>query len=394
MPSARYASLKEARAGQVLSQKTLAMRLTLTAMLATTSASAEANNQSKSRFLQVKFKERPRVPSCSAGYVDRTQGQAYHWACAEHCPVQHWSDSCCQCACIRPSDPEANQASCGHPAYSASFHPTSQNSAPTSFQSSGSPSPSFQASAMPAPAPVPAPSPVLPNPANVSAGLPVGVVVLLVLLGLCAFCILFCTVVSVGRQSKLSRVFPDVPAEAKQQAFSEMPPVVVKPTLLQSANDGKRSLPSNDVTPRSNDASIVTPRSSVGSKASSRASVQTHAITSLSDVDSIKCANGRYHSSTSRPSVPTDRLSVQTIRPSVQTNRSIVLTNRSGEHKYFAPLGDSLNTPPRASLLSTGDLRLAATARSRSLSPRPNSAKLDPEFRNRPRSLSPRPLLS
>jgi len=393
MPSACYASLKEARAGQVLSQKTLAMRLTFFAMLATTSASAEAKNQAKSRFLQVIFRERPRVPSCPAGYVDRTQGQAYHWACAEHCPVQHWSDSCCQCACIRLSDPEANQASCGHPAYSASFHPTSQNSAPTSFQSSGSPSPSFQASAMPAP--VPAPTPVLPNPANVSAGLPVGVVVLLVLLGLGAFCILFCTLVSVGRQSKLSRVFPDGPPEAKQQAFSEMPPVVVKPTLLQSANDGKRSLPSNDVTPRSNDASIVTPRSSVGSKASTRASVQTRAITSLSDVDSIKCANGRYHLSiTSRPSVPKDRLSVQTIRSSVQTNRSSVLTNRSGEHKYIAPLGDSLNPPPRASLLSTGDLRLAATARSRSLSPRPDSARLDPEFRNRPRSLSPRPLFS
>jgi hypothetical protein len=26
------------------------------------------------------------------------------------------------------------------------------------------------------------------------------------------------------------------------------------------------------------------------------------------------------------------------------------------------------------------------------LSPRPNSARLDPDFRNRPRSLSPRPL--
>jgi hypothetical protein len=123
--------------------------------------------------------------------------------------------------------------------------------------------------------------------------------------------------------------------------------------------------------------------------------VQTRAITSLSDVDSITCANGRYHLSiTSRPSVPTDRLSVQTIRSSVQTNRSSVLTNRSGANKYLAPLGDSLNPPPRASLLSAGDLRSAATARSRSLSPRPNSARLDPDFRNRPRSLSPRPLRS
>ena len=43
------------------------------------------------------------APRCRPGYQDVTNGQAYDWACAFHCPGGAYATAQCGCACLSPS---------------------------------------------------------------------------------------------------------------------------------------------------------------------------------------------------------------------------------------------------------------------------------------------------
>jgi len=50
---------------------------------------------------------KPRMPMCPGGYVDRTNGCAFWWDCAISCPGninQKWASVDCSCACVKPEE--------------------------------------------------------------------------------------------------------------------------------------------------------------------------------------------------------------------------------------------------------------------------------------------------
>jgi hypothetical protein len=214
---------------------------------------------------------------------------------------------------------------------------------------------------------------------NDSTGLPAGIVVLLVLIGTCASCILCFACVSAGRQPKQSRVVPITAPQAKQRAYNEMPPVRVAPSLLQD----KRSL----TPPPSSNASTATPRSSGVSIASTHTSVRA---SSAGANNSLAPGKARYPtqqgSNSSTQGSVTPRSNVGSIASQISQQ-----TSKSEAKKSSGRPGHVRKPAQQGNFLMTENLRTAA--RSRSLSPRANSANLK-AFPTRPRSLSPRPTLT
>jgi len=56
----------------------------------------------------------PASPTCNSGYEDKTDGNAYWWACGHHCPGgTYWSDIQCNCACgEKEPEPEPVSKTC------------------------------------------------------------------------------------------------------------------------------------------------------------------------------------------------------------------------------------------------------------------------------------------
>lgn len=313
--------------------KMVALTTILTCITLSHAEPSIAKNMSKSRFLQSNgYRERPRMPSCPDGYIDRTNGQAYHWECGSACPVMHWSDSCCFCACVRPSDPLASQVACGLPAANAPKPTNQQPSNVVSFTGNAA-----------APAPqggfaAPAPAPRVGG-SDEDAGVPSYVVVILVIIGIGACFILCCALLLAGRgQPKLSRVTPD---DIEKMAIPKNPAM---PNLLQDPTVEKK-VPS-------------LPASRSPSPAPSKAPSQT-------------------------PSPAPSKPPSNNVTPRSNVTAMTAVTQ-----------GTNVARAPQGTYLSTENLRSAASARSRSLSPRPNSEtsfQAQDLASNRARSLSPRP---